>query len=113
MTINHSAEDVDSAYADAPALDDELTWLRARTGAPGFETSREFLLRQAALLDRLARRAAVVPLVRAALAAADHLVAHDIEHHGLSPKGHDLAAAEDHQAYAREAYRDWRHAQNR
>lgn len=112
MITNYSAVALGSAYADAPALDDELTWLRARTGDPGFEPSREFLLRQAALLDRLALQGVVVPLVRAALGAADHLVAHDIEHHGLSPKGHDLISAEDHQAYVREAYREWRLAQN-
>jgi hypothetical protein len=101
-----------ATYADAPPLDDELAWLRARTGGPQFEPSREFWLRQAALLDRLALQGGAVPLVLAALGAADRLVAHDVEHHGLSPRGHDLVAAEDHQAYVREEYRVWLLTQN-
>ncbi|WP_327163194.1 hypothetical protein [Streptomyces zaomyceticus] len=100
-----------AAYADTPPLDDELAWLRACTSDPGFESSREFLLRQAALLDRLALQGAVMPLVLAALGAADRLVVHDIEHRGLSLRGHDLFASDDHQAYVREEYRAWLVAQ--
>ncbi|MEU2155450.1 hypothetical protein ABZ532_10615 [Streptomyces sp. NPDC019396] len=111
MTIDRTTEDLGAAYADAPALDDELAWLRACAGHPAFEPSREFLLRQAALLDRLALQSAVMPLVRVALGAADRLVVHDIEHRGLSLRGHDLFAA-DHQAYVREEYRAWLLAQN-
>jgi hypothetical protein len=112
MTSELSANNLDAAYADALALDDELSWLRACTGTPGFELRREFWLRQAALLDRLALQGAVVPLIRAALMAAANLVAHDIEHRGLSPKGHDLVAADDYQEYVRAEYRLWRLTQN-
>ncbi|MEV6680842.1 hypothetical protein AB0N09_28845 [Streptomyces erythrochromogenes] len=112
MTNDRTTEDLGAAYADAPALDDELACLRACTSDPGFGLSREFLLRQAALLDRLALQGAVMPLVLAALGAADRLVSHDIEHHGLSLRGHDLFASDDHQAYVREEYRVWLLAQN-
>ncbi|MEU2505996.1 hypothetical protein ABZ621_14930 [Streptomyces sp. NPDC007863] len=101
-----------TTYADAPPLGDELAWLRTRAGGPDFESDREFLLRQAALLDRLAIESAVGPLVRTALGAAGRLVAHDVERHGLSRRGHDLVAAEDHQAYVREEYRVWLVEQN-
>ncbi|WP_282685904.1 MULTISPECIES: hypothetical protein [unclassified Streptomyces] len=107
MTIDRPTEDLGAAYADALALDDELAWLRACTSDPGFEPSREFLLRQAALLDRLALQGAVMPLVLAALGAADRLVVHDIEHRGLSLRGRDLFASDDHQAYVREEYHAW------
>lgn len=119
MTIERSAGDPEAAYMGAPALDIELPWLQGFTRAPGFEATREFLLRKAAFLDRLALQQteshgseATRPLVRTAEMAAFGLVEHDTEHHGLSPKGADLAAGEDYRAYVREAYRAWSLAQN-
>ncbi|WP_327736263.1 hypothetical protein OG749_23310 [Streptomyces nojiriensis] len=113
MTVDRTTEALSATYADAPTLDDELAWLRARTGDRGFMPNREFLLRQAALLDRLALQGAVMPLVRSAFTAADHLVTHDIEHRGLSLKAHDLVATEDYRAYVREQYRLWLLTQTR
>ncbi len=118
MTSERPVGDPGDAYTDAPDFDDELAWLQAYTDAPGFELNREFWLRRAALLDRLALREAesygaetTVPLIRTAEMAASGLVEYDTAHHGLSPKGADLAAGEDHRAYVREEYRAWSLAQ--
>ena len=54
MTIDHVPDHPEAAYAEAPALDDELAWLRGCVCTPGFEFSREFWLRKAAVLDRIA-----------------------------------------------------------
>ncbi|WP_406399455.1 hypothetical protein [Streptomyces uncialis] len=119
MTIERSVGDPETAYMGAPDLDIELPWLQGSTRTPGFESSREFLLRQAAFLDRLTLQQTqshgsevIGSLVRTAEMAAFGLVEHDTEHRGLSPKGADLAIGEDYRAYVREVYRAWSLAQN-
>ncbi|MEU7291760.1 hypothetical protein AB0A76_00930 [Streptomyces exfoliatus] len=112
MKIERSIGNPAAAYAGAPDFDIELAWLQECTRTQGFELSREFWLRRAAFLDRLALREAeshgveaTAALIRFAESAASGLVVYDTAHHGLSPKGSDLVAGEDHRAYVREQYR--------
>ncbi|MEU7132944.1 hypothetical protein [Streptomyces sp. NPDC046261] len=75
---------------------------------------REFWLRKAATLDRIALKgaAAYVPAVageavEAAISAARQLVEYDIAHNGLSRKGHELVTGEDYREYVRQEYHAW------
>ena len=118
MTIERPVGDPAVAYQDAPDYDDEMAWLRMHTDTSGFERNRQFWLRRAALLDRIALREtethgpeATVPLIRQAQSAAAELVEYDTAHRGLSPKGADLVAGEEHREYVREEYRVWRLSQ--
>ncbi|MDT3395223.1 hypothetical protein RKE29_00910 [Streptomyces sp. B1866] len=105
------------AYADAPKIAAEISWVaRAAVARPfGQEPDREFWLRKAALLDRIALEegATYAPevaaeAVQAAAQAAWQFVRYDAEHHGLSLRGADLVTDEDYRAHVRDAYREWR-----
>ncbi|MEU7485042.1 hypothetical protein [Streptomyces sp. NPDC042319] len=64
-------------YAEAPHLLAEMTWItdQVATHASGMRLSREFWLRKAALLDRLAMREAEEVGIPGATAEADILAA--------------------------------------
>ncbi|MEU9333098.1 hypothetical protein AB0D49_08020 [Streptomyces sp. NPDC048290] len=109
-----------SDYADAPAISVESSWVALiadRLGA--VESDREFWLRRAALLDRMALAEeaeggawtvgeAVPVAVLTAEGAARRLVAYDGVHFGLSTRGADIATGADCREYVREEYRAWR-----
>ncbi|MFJ9479992.1 hypothetical protein ACIRRI_34145 [Streptomyces mirabilis] len=111
--ISSSAPDV---YAEAPSITREISWVaRTSTDRPlGQEADREFWLRKAALLDRiaLAEAATYAPPVSAEAAslagnAARRLAEYDAAHSGLSPRGAELVTDTDHREYVREQYREW------
>lgn len=115
-TPNISSSDPEIVYAEAPGITREISWVtRTSTDRPlGQEADREFWLRKAALLDRiaLAEEATYAPSVSAEAAslagnAARRLAEYDAAHCGLSPKGAELATDADHREYVREQYREW------
>ncbi|WP_051831416.1 hypothetical protein [Streptomyces violens] len=73
----HEATTSIDAYTDAPHLLAEMTWVtdQVATHASGTRLSREFWLRKAALLDRLAIREAEEEGIPEAMAEADTLAA--------------------------------------
>ncbi|WHM37430.1 hypothetical protein [Streptomyces sp. BPTC-684] len=110
----------DAAYANAPEVGAEITWIaqRATSRPTGPEADREFRLRRAAALDRIAlhETATATPLVATeaittAVRAAEDLAEYDAEHGSLTFRGAELAGAEDFRAYVREEYRAWHHPQ--
>ncbi|MEW1719619.1 hypothetical protein [Streptomyces sp. NPDC093109] len=105
-----------TAYADAPSIITEISWVtRATTNHfAGQEPDREFWLRKAAVMDRIALNEsalyapeAAASAVSAAALAARRLVEADVTHSGLSLKGSELVTDDDHRAYVRHAYRAW------
>ncbi|MEV6757299.1 hypothetical protein [Streptomyces sp. NPDC051214] len=107
----------ETAYADAPTIAQELCLIAEASDShpTDVSTDREFRLRKAALLDRLAlqERArngglAAADADEAADVAAEWLVEFDVAHHRLSRKGMDLVLAEDYRDYVRAEYDAWR-----
>jgi len=103
----------DTAYANAPSIAWEISWvLRALRKYPlSHGIDREFWLRKAALLDRIALREettltpdAAADAVTAAGRAARQLADYDASFHGLSFRGEELATDEDFRAYVRRQY---------
>ncbi|QKW07381.1 hypothetical protein HUT18_14285 [Streptomyces sp. NA04227] len=91
---------------------------QARGRQPGTEPNREFWLRKAALLDRVALEeeatySAQVAAKAVAVAeeAARKFVEYDVAHFGLSRRGEELSTGADWREYVRQAYRAWRRAQ--
>jgi len=79
---------------------------------------REFRLRKAALLDRIAIQErtryginASADAEDAAAVAAEWLVEYDVAHSGLSLKGRDLVLAEEYRDYVRAEYAAWSQSQ--
>ncbi|WP_171166816.1 hypothetical protein [Streptomyces sp. I05A-00742] len=108
--------DPSTAYATAPSIITEITWMaRYKATRPtGREPGREFWLRKAALLDRIAIKEAAsyapevaAPAIDAAAGAALQLVRYDATHDGLSLRGSELITADDHREYVRRAYLAW------
>ncbi|RDG36477.1 hypothetical protein [Streptomyces corynorhini] len=105
-----------TAYEDAPSIVTEIAWVtRATTDRfLGQKPDREFWLRKAAVLDRIAieESALYAPEVAAAavstsVLAARRLVEADVTYSGLSLKGSELVTDDDHRDYVRRAYRQW------
>lgn len=106
----------DTAYEDAPRLMREITWV-ARTVADkefGVPMGREFWLRKAALLDRLALTEGYDPQAdttasQAAEEAAHRLAQFDRDHHttGGCQFPEELAAASSFRPYTRQEYGAW------
>ncbi|MEU6959952.1 hypothetical protein [Streptomyces chrestomyceticus] len=108
----------DTAYAGAPVLTDELTWVAetaAATAAGSGPADRTFCLRRAAALDRIAllddtlHVSSDTPEV--ATEAARHLLALDRNADGRSAgtvPPHTLDAARDPRGYVRQEYAAWR-----
>ncbi|MFL4905594.1 hypothetical protein ACJ6WF_21090 [Streptomyces sp. MMS24-I2-30] len=110
----------DGAYAGAPTIAQELCLLAEASGSNPSDVSRdrEFRLRKAALLDRVALQEHAHGDVRvaadadeAAAVAAEWLIEHDIRHRGLSRRGRDLVLTEDYRDYVRTEYLAWLHSQ--
>ncbi|WP_406343280.1 hypothetical protein [Streptomyces sp. NBC_00648] len=110
----------DAAYVNAPEVGAEVAWIaqRATSRPTSPEADREFRLRKAAALDRIAlhETATTTPLVATeaittAVQAAENLATYDAEHGSLTFRGAELAGDDDFRAYVREEYRAWRHAQ--
>lgn len=107
----------EAAYADAPTIAQELCLIAdASNSRPtDVSTDREFRLRKAALLDRLAlqelardgRRGTAADADDAANVAAEWLVEYDVTNHNLSRAGLDLVLAEDYRDYVRTEYAAW------
>lgn len=106
----------DVAYADAPSIVQEVCLIAEASDSRPSDVSknREFRLRKAALLDRIAlqERArvgadAAADADEAATVAAEWLVEHDVAYRGLSRKGRDLVLAEDYRNYVRAEYAAW------
>ncbi|WP_329066344.1 hypothetical protein [Streptomyces sp. NBC_01429] len=113
---HHDQVPATTAYEDAPSIVTEISWVtRATTDRfLGQEPDREFWLRKAAVLDRIAidESAHYAPEVAAAAVptaalAARRLVEADVTHSGLSLKGSELVTDDDHRDYVRRAYREW------
>ncbi|WP_329148415.1 hypothetical protein OIU91_20225 [Streptomyces sp. NBC_01456] len=106
----------DDAYASAPTICQELCLIAEATDSRPSDVSkdREFRLRKAALLDRVALRElahgdarAAADADEAATVAAEWLIEYDIRHRGLSRKGQDLVLSEDYRNYVRTEYLAW------
>ncbi|MET8981008.1 hypothetical protein ABZX85_35940 [Streptomyces sp. NPDC004539] len=115
MTYSHQVP-ADVAYAGAPSIVQEICLIAETSGDGPSDVSadREFRLRKAALLDRIALRErarsggeAAADADDAALVAAEWLIEHDVAHRNLSRRGQDLVLAEDYREYVRSAYRVW------
>ncbi|MEV8476804.1 hypothetical protein [Streptomyces sp. NPDC051173] len=119
MTTEPNTNNPFVAYAGAPSIVTEMTWVTGRSAPSAeWEQGREFLLRKAAMLDRMAAKEAAmyVPgmatrVVESAVQAARTLVEYDVEHSGLSLKGAELVTDEDHREYVRHQYHEWLRAQ--
>ncbi|MGW2599255.1 hypothetical protein [Streptomyces klenkii] len=109
-------------YAGAPRIASEILWVlrqvRATRSLGTEQEGREFWLRKAAVLDRIAIEevATYAPQVAAkavetAEAAARRLVEYDATHTGLSLRGSDVVTDEDCRAYVRREYHAWNSAQ--
>ncbi|MEU5418746.1 hypothetical protein ACH4UT_24485 [Streptomyces sp. NPDC020799] len=119
MTPNTSNPAI--AYADAPSIIAEICWV-AQQASQSFceeQPDREFWLRKAAVLDRIAVKGTdmYVPelaaeTVETAAQAARRLVEHDATQSGLSLKGAELVTDQDHREYVRHQYHQWLHAQH-
>lgn len=111
--MNEPETSTDTAYANAPSIAWEISWvLRALRKYPlSHGIDREFWLRKAALLDRIALREeatftpdAAAEAVTAAGRAARQLADYDASFHGLSFRGEELATDEDFRVYVRRQY---------
>ncbi|MDH2388163.1 hypothetical protein QCN29_05035 [Streptomyces sp. HNM0663] len=107
-------------YAAAPGLIAEMCWVteQARERRFGTEPGREFWLRKAALLDRIAIQESTTysadvaaDAVAVAGAAALRLAEYDAGHSGVSLRGLELATGDDCRLYVREQYREWNRTQ--
>ncbi|WP_369377404.1 hypothetical protein [Streptomyces sp. cg36] len=110
----------EAAYANAPEIAAEIGWIAKHTNTPPADAlaEREFRLRKAASLDRIAlQEEATRPsglaaeAIATAVQAAEDFATYDAEHGPLTFRGAELATADDFRAYVREEYRSWRHAQ--
>ncbi|NBM17503.1 hypothetical protein [Streptomyces sp. GC420] len=107
-------------YANAPRILAEISWVADQSAArrSASEPGREFWLRKAALLDRiaLAETATYAPEVAAkAVSVAEEgalaLIEYDEEHRGLSRRALELVTGADCRTYVREQYGEWSRAQ--
>ncbi|MEV6328528.1 hypothetical protein [Streptomyces sp. NPDC051909] len=92
----------EQAYATAPSIVSEIGWA-ARTAADrpfGGYVSREFWLRKAALLDRIALGDDVAPAISDAIEAADRAARRLMEVDGVT----DVCGA---RGYVRQQYAHW------
>jgi len=115
------------AYADAPGVVSEIGWVaqQARTLPFDQETSREYWLRKAALVDRIALARAVTHPQEEALDAAEmasNAAVQLIEYDERQPDGDERPAAGSirfsdalicagYRAYVRQQYLAWNRAQ--
>ncbi|MEW2029667.1 hypothetical protein AB0901_03945 [Streptomyces roseifaciens] len=120
MTHESNAPDPTTVYAEAPSIVSEICWLLDQNvNRPfGTEQGRDFWLRKAAVLDRIAieEAATYAPPVAAnavetAEEAARRLVEYDVTHSGLSLKGSDVITGDDCRAYVRREYDEWSRTQ--
>jgi hypothetical protein len=111
-----NTSDPDVTYADAPSIISEIGWVTQQAAGRrlGSELGREFWLRKAALLDRIALQEAApyapevaATAIQTAEGAALGLIDYDSAHTGLSPRGADLATDADRRDYVREQYSNW------
>ncbi|RKN74623.1 hypothetical protein D7231_12360 [Streptomyces klenkii] len=108
-------------YAGAPRIVSEILWVLRQVRATrslGTEQGREFWLRKAAVLDRIAIEEvatyapqAAAKAVDTAEAAARRLVEYDATHTGLSLRGSDVVTDEDCRTYVRREYHSWNRTQ--
>ncbi|GAA0386176.1 hypothetical protein [Streptomyces luteireticuli] len=106
------------AYSDAPSLFSEVVWVRKYGRVLGSQ-DREFLLRKAAIFDRIAIKEAAtfapetaLPVIEVAEGLARRLVEHDVAHAGLSLKGSELVCGDDYRVYVRQEYLAWSREQS-
>lgn len=101
----------EDAYAHAPSTIREIGWTceRARTYAHRNEVDREFWLRKAALLDRIALADEINDADDMAVEAARRLRAIDCNYEGLAGDP-DRESAEDLRGYVRQEYAHWARA---
>lgn len=106
----------DSPYQDTPSIAAEIAWVaQAAIDRPlGYAADREFWLRKAALLDRIALREeadfapeVAASAVTAAEEAARRLAEYDAGHSGPSFRGADLVTDADCREYVRTQYVMW------
>ncbi|MFF8944295.1 hypothetical protein ACF1A5_18890 [Streptomyces sp. NPDC014864] len=106
----------DDAYALAPSIIREIGWTaRAAADKPfGEHLGREFWLRKAALLDRIAlcdeRDGVTGDAAEMATKAAHQLMAHDCDHsecHGNPYRAEHPATATNPRGYVRQEYAHW------
>ncbi|MFF7021048.1 hypothetical protein ACFY97_08535 [Streptomyces klenkii] len=104
-------------YVGAPRIASEILWVLRQvraTRSSGTEQGREFWLRKAAVLDRIAIEEVTTyapqvaaKAVETAEAAARRLVEYDATHTGLSLRGSDVVTDEDCRAYVRREHHAW------
>ncbi|WP_372408726.1 hypothetical protein [Streptomyces luteireticuli] len=111
MTTEPHGTTFTMAYSDAPSLFSEVVWLRKYGRVLGSQ-DREFLLRKAAMFDRIAIKETARPVIEAVERLARQLVEHDVAHAGLSLRGSELTCGDDYRAYVRQEYLAWRRAQD-
>ncbi|MER7551994.1 hypothetical protein [Streptomyces anulatus] len=108
------------AYADAPSIIQEVGWVTAAAAncGDGGGIGREFWLRKAAVVDRIALHEVAVYAPEVAITAVQtaeatvlKFIEYEVAHSGLSLKGAELITAEDRFGYVREQYHVWSHAQ--
>ncbi|MFC5719605.1 hypothetical protein ACFP1Z_05355 [Streptomyces gamaensis] len=112
----HNLTDPAVAYDGAPSTIREIGWVAGSTKRP----TREFWLRKAALLDRIALKEATMPdggyvldnAVKCAEAAARQLVDFDTEQGPVSRRGAELVTGDDYRDYVRRAYLAWSHGRH-
>ena len=116
MTNDARTTDPSTAYAEAPSIIAEIGWVADQSVSRSFgsEMGREFWLRKAALLDRIALRETATyapdlsaPAVQTAEQAALRLIEYDETHSGLSRRALDLVTGSDYREYVRDQYREW------
>ncbi|MEV5971992.1 hypothetical protein [Streptomyces sp. NPDC051921] len=90
----------EQAYAKAPSITREIGWIARAVAAKPFKGGREFWLRKAALLDRIALGDDISPAVDEAAAAAEEA--------GRQLMGGDgITTDVDPRHYARQQYAHW------
>ncbi|MFD3885045.1 hypothetical protein [Streptomyces microflavus] len=108
------------AYANAPSIIQEIGWITATVAnrRNGGEIGREFWLRKAAVVDRIALQEVAtyapevaITAVQTAEATVLKFIEYEVAHSGLSLKGAELITAEDRFGYVREQYHVWSHTQ--
>ncbi|WP_236241691.1 hypothetical protein [Streptomyces sp. CC228A] len=106
--------DPSTAYSSAPSTISEISWVAGAAISRALYEEREFWLRKAALLDRIALQevATYAPegaakAVDAANEAAQRFVRYDATRSGPGRRGLDLVTDADCRDYVREQYREW------
>lgn len=110
------ASDPGVAYAGAPGIIGEIGWVARQASGHRLssELGREFWLRKAAVLDRIALQEVATYATEVAASAVEtaelaalRLIEYDTARRGLSTRGADLSAGLEHREYVREEYRAW------